>query len=774
MADLNVALILKFVDQATRPARAAVSAVERMGASTQRLGAAEIAQGRARIAIAQESTNQLLGEAGALAATGWAMSRALAPAVAFEKKMAEVGKVVDFEAGDGLAKLGEDIQRLTTDGGLPMAADGIAEIVAAAAQANLIDQALPDAEKRAELIAFAEAAAKMGVAFDISAGEAGQAMAVWRSSMGLSQAEALKLGDAVNHLSNNMNASAAALTDVIQRQGGVALNAGLATQEVAALSAALLSGGAPAEVAATALKNFTGALTGGEAATDRQAAVLKKLGFNTTDLAKRMQVDAKGAILDVVGALRGLEDYEQGSAIRLLFGEEVVGSVTALVSNADLLKNAFGLVAEETSYAGAMTKEYEAVAKTTDAQLKVMGNRFSQVAVIIGTVLLPEIISLLEAITPAVRAFAEWAAANPQLVRALAAVALGLFGLRAAALVARMAFSTLAIAGGVLRMALGSVLWTAGAAVRGVALLGRGVAAAGRLILTGGVAAFRALGTAVTWLGRAFLIAGRFMLANPIVAVIAAIAGLAYVIYANWDGIVAFFTEKIDRVRAAFDQGLLNGVLKALAEFNPFTLSLDGAIGLYTYLTSGWDLSWLTDRLKAIGDINLYDAGVRMIQSLWDGATGVVSRMVAAISAKLAAIMPAWMRTAWDWVQGGSAGGAGDASTAGGGGEAAPGKAPGKALGGPVRAGGIYRWLEEGEEMFSPTVDGSVISNRELRALRAGGGRGARSVTFGDIVIHAAPGMSPGDVARAVRQELTRLTAGRGAELHDGGAYDAA
>ena len=78
MADLNVALILKFVDQATRPARAAVSAVERMGATTQRLGAAEIAQGRARIAIAQESTNQLLGEAGALAATGWAMSRASA------------------------------------------------------------------------------------------------------------------------------------------------------------------------------------------------------------------------------------------------------------------------------------------------------------------------------------------------------------------------------------------------------------------------------------------------------------------------------------------------------------------------------------------------------------------------------------------------------------------------------------------------------------------------------------------------------------------------
>ena len=51
---------------------------------------------------------------------------------------------------------------------------------------------------------------------------------------------------------------------------------------------------------------------------------------------------------------------------------------------------------------------------------------------------------------------------------------------------------------------------------------------------------------------------------------------------------------------------------------------------------------------------------------------------------------------------------------------------------------------------------------------------GARSVAIGDIVIHAAPGMSPGDVARAVRREPERLTAAREAELHDGAAYDAA
>ena len=52
-------------------------------------------------------------------------------------------------------------------------------------------------------VPFAEQAAKMGVAFDITAEEAGNMMAKWRSSMGLTQAQALELADATNALSNS-------------------------------------------------------------------------------------------------------------------------------------------------------------------------------------------------------------------------------------------------------------------------------------------------------------------------------------------------------------------------------------------------------------------------------------------------------------------------------------------------------------------------------------------------------------------------------------------
>ncbi|WP_039018153.1 phage tail tape measure protein, partial [Halocynthiibacter namhaensis] len=161
---------------------------------------------------------------------------------------------------------------------LPIAAEGIAAIIEAAGQAGVVDSALPDDEERAQLIAFARDAAQMGVAFDISAEQSGASMAQWRKAMGLSQSQALGLGDAINHLSNNMNASAPGLVDIIRRQGAVAQTAGLAEVEIAALSAAFLSGGASPEIAATGLKNFLGALTDGEAMTTRQSKVMKRRG----------------------------------------------------------------------------------------------------------------------------------------------------------------------------------------------------------------------------------------------------------------------------------------------------------------------------------------------------------------------------------------------------------------------------------------------------------------------------------------------------------------
>lgn len=833
MADLNIQLILRLVDKATAPAREAMTRLDSLSGRAIAAGREQIAISREQIGLAQERQSRLLGEAGALAAQGYAMVQSLRPAIAFEEKMAEVGKVVDFTAPDGIAKLGRDIQALTTSGGLPMAADGIAEIVAAAAQANLVDAGLPDAQKRAELVAFADAAAKMGVAFDISAGEAGSAMAVWRSSLGLTQDQALSLGDAVNHLSNNMNASAADLTTVIQRQGAVAAASGLATQEVAALSAALLSGGAPAEIAATALKNFTGALSSGEAMTDRQSAVMKKLGLDTVEMSKRMQVDAKGAIIDVMEALAELPAYEQGASLKQLFGEESIGAIQPLLSNLGNLRRAFGLVADEQSYAGAMTEEYQKVAATSAARLRVLGNYTVALAVTVGTVLLPMLLAAANVVMPVVQAMSDWAAAHPGLVKGIAMVVAGLWGFRTVIVIARSVMLQLQIVFWLFNGVLGGVSVAFGLVTKAALFLGSGLGMLGRVVLplvwtalrvtasavlmlgramlttatvalryllvglhgvlraagSMAVVVFRTLALAIRGVGLALTMVGRAMLANPILLVIAAIAAGAYVIYRNWDGIVSYFRDKIEAVRAAFDQGLLNGVLKALAEFNPFLLMYDAAEGLFRYLT-GWDFADVTRALReAFTSIDFVEIGVSMMRALWEGLRSVMGQIGAWFREQAMSWEPGWLRSARNFVSGSGAES----------GPAAPAIAGGRALGGPVRAGQIYRWQEEGQELFVPRVDGSVISNRALQALEAparirvvqgrsgqglgdGAARGgympsasaarpAPRIDLGGITINAAPGMSPADVARAVRAEIARMARERGFALHDGGDF---
>lgn len=100
-------------------------------------------------------------------------------------------------------------------------------------------------------------------------------------------------------------------------------------------------------------------------------------------------------------------------------------------------------------------------------------------------------------------------------------------------------------------------------------------------------------------------------------------------------------------------------------------------------------------------------------------------------------------------------------------GTAAP--TPGRATGGPVRADGIYKWMENGREMFVPAVDGKVMSARDVAALKAQSTN--RSATFNATFdIHAAPGLSARDVAREIERRMREFTRA-GSPLHDGGAY---
>ena len=328
-----------------------------------------------------------------------ALGMAANKTMTFESAMADVAKVVNFDTAAEFQEMNKTVMDMA--GRIPMAADGIAAIIAAAGQSGVAKQ---------DLAEFAEQAAKMGVAFDLTGDQAGKMMADWRAGMALSLPQVYSLADAVNHLSNNMNATAPALGEVIQRVGAAAMACGLAETQVAALGAAFLSAGASPEIAATALKKFTTTLVKGAAMSKDQAAAFQSLGFSATQMAKDMQTDAQGTIFKVLQALANKPKELQMSLLTEMFGEEAIGAIAPLLQNMGNLSQAFELVGDKSKYAGSMQAEFDTRSKTTQNALQLLSNKLTNLAIAVGNVFLPVITAganALGAVADALRWVAE-------------------------------------------------------------------------------------------------------------------------------------------------------------------------------------------------------------------------------------------------------------------------------------------------------------------------------------------------------------------------------
>lgn len=310
-------------------------------------------------------------------------------AIEFESTMADVAKVVDglrdqngaftksyYEMSDALLNMSKSI---------PMTADALGQIMASAGQAGIASE---------DLAKFTETAAKMGVAFDTTAEQAGEWMATWRTALNLSQTQVAALGDQLNYLGNTTSENALKLSEVVTRVGALGQTAGLSAGEVAALAASMP--GVTAEISATGIKSMTIAMTAGASATSKQAAVLQQLGFTASDMANRMQTDAKGAIIDLLGAIKQLPAAEQTAALSQYFGKESVSSIAPLLKNLGYLQQQFAKVGDASAYSGSMEAEYAVRADTTANKLQLMQNKLAVLQVQIGNKILPYVNDALD------------------------------------------------------------------------------------------------------------------------------------------------------------------------------------------------------------------------------------------------------------------------------------------------------------------------------------------------------------------------------------------
>lgn len=406
----------RLADEQQRLERAVESSNDALTRQKTRLS--DLNKARARVGAADARMGELQGRVVGAAATAASVAYPLHRSIKMEAAMADVSKVVDFEDGEQAA-FKSSLQRLAAQ--VNMSAEDLTQISAAAGQSGVAKD---------ELFDFTQSAAKMGVAFDMAAADAGETMAAWRAGMGLTQQRAVELADAVNHVSNNMNAKARDISGVLKRQGAVATASGLSETQAASLAGALLSGGASEEVAATTMKNLLGSLTSGDAATASEKEALAGLGLDAGQLASGMQYDAIGTIQEVFDALADAPIEEQSALISQLFGEESKGGIMPLLKNQALLQKAFGLTADRTKYLNSAQEEFANRTNTSEHRLGAAAKSFDRLMIVLGDRLLPAVGPLADGAAWAANGIADLAEQFPATATGVVGVVAGFAALK--------------------------------------------------------------------------------------------------------------------------------------------------------------------------------------------------------------------------------------------------------------------------------------------------------------------------------------------------------
>ena len=398
-------------------------------------------------------------------------------AIEFESAMADVAKVANLSKEETVA-FGNALSKLSIK--IPVAAEGLAAIAASGAQLGISKEKLTE---------FTKVVAKMSTAFDMSANAAGENIAKLMNVYGLGLEEVGKLGDALNHLSDNTAAKAGDMVEVLARVGGSAKVFGLAAKDTAALANAFLAMGKTPEVAATAINAFLLKLSTADKQGKKFQDALGSLGFDATGMKELVSTSPQEAVLTVLEALKGVSKEEQMGILSDMFGAEYADDIALLVSGLENYKKALRLTAKEQSFLGSMQREFENRSATTANRLQLLGNSLSRIGIALGSILLPPIAAAADAMAGFFDRVAALNEEFPLLGKIVSYAAAGFGTLAVASAVVGYGFSF--VMTGITKLRIGLIGITGAAKAFGLVLRANPIGLA--------VTAIAALGAAVVW-----------------------------------------------------------------------------------------------------------------------------------------------------------------------------------------------------------------------------------------------------------------------------------
>ena len=211
----------------------------------------------------------------------------------------------------------------------------------------------------------------------------------------------LATGSAVNELAQNSSASAGYLVDFTARVAGVGKQAGFTQAQIMGLASVLDQNMQQDETAATAVQNLLAKMF------QDSAKFAKIAGLNVKDFAKTLKEDANSALLQFLAAMRakgGFADLAPMFEEMKMDGSRATGVLTVLADKLDDIKTAQNLANEAYSEGTSVLNEFETQNESVQAQLDKASKKFLDLSIELGQKLYPAARYCISAASLGVRA----------------------------------------------------------------------------------------------------------------------------------------------------------------------------------------------------------------------------------------------------------------------------------------------------------------------------------------------------------------------------------
>lgn len=311
----------------------------------------------------------------------------MAPVVRYVDGLADsMGNVSDAMAENGktfkenYGAMADYIQDLSTQ--IPRTTEQIATMSAALGQSGMD----VDVQLNTSILKDTATAA---TAMDLDDDTAGQYMAKWEKAFNFSHDEVMTLMDQINYLGAHYATTAAEIAESVNKAASMGQIAGLDPAATAALATAMQATGVAPDRVGTSITRMYTNLSKGESATKAQKEMFEELGLSAEGVAKSMQSDGVGTMLQVFDAIKQMPSERRVAALSTLFGQWAIEGGAKVVNNMDVYEQALKDVQDPEKYTGSMQREFIIQASTTESLDMMMGNAKQVLMQDIGEQFLP-------------------------------------------------------------------------------------------------------------------------------------------------------------------------------------------------------------------------------------------------------------------------------------------------------------------------------------------------------------------------------------------------